>query len=66
MSKKKGIWKKLLGGSSSGCGCGMKIAEEKTQKAECCNMRIIEEPEAEQSCCGSADDADSADRDLKK
>ena len=62
MSKKKGIWEKLFGGSSSGCSCGMEIAEEKPQKAGCCNMQIVEETEAEQCCCcGSEDSADKKD-----
>lgn len=59
MNKKKGLLEKLFGGSSSGCSCGMEIAEEKTQKAGCCNMQIVEETE-QCCCCDSEDNADKS------
>ena len=57
MGKKKGFLEKLFGSPSSGCSCGMEIAEEKPQKAGCCNMRIVEET-GQHCCCGDEDSAD--------
>lgn len=45
MSEKKGFWKSLFGGGSSGGCCNMQITEEPQKKGCCCDMQIIEEDE---------------------
>ena len=49
MSKKKGLFASLFGGSKSGGCCNMEIVEEPKKKGGCCDMQIVEEDSQEET-----------------